>query len=206
LRLSLNNTHLETVFPSLFIIEESCLRGEPLTEKDREKWNSKYLKNKGNSEPSEVLERYISLASHGNALDLACGNGRNSRFLAQKGFQVDAVDISNIAIDYLAGKDSRINAICQDIDTWQILPDRYQIIINIRFMDRRLFSMIEKGLKPGGVLIFESFIDKEKEYCLEPNELLHAFESCHVVYYEEKKAEHSDKFDQAVYFVAIKKM
>ena len=180
-------------------------RGDTLPEQDREKWNSKYLKSNGNSDPSEILEKYIYLVSHGNALDLACGNGRNSRFLAQKGFQVDAVDISNVAINHLAGQDPRINVICQDIDTWQIPQDRYQIIINIRFMDRRLFPMIQNGLKPGGTIIFESFIDKKKEYCLEPNELLHAFESFHVVYYEEKKAEHSDKFDQSVYLVAIKK-
>ncbi len=134
------------------------------------------------------------------------GNGRNSRFLAQKGFHVDAVGISNIAINHLAGKDPRINVICQDIDTWQIPQDRYQIIINIRFMDRRLFPMIRKGLKPGGILIFESFIDETEEYCLEPNELLNAFEYFHVVYYEERKTEHSDKFDKSVYFVAIKKV
>jgi tellurite methyltransferase len=177
-----------------------------LTEQDQKKWDSKYLKNIGNSDPSDILEKYIFLASHGNALDLACGNGRNSRFLAQKGFQVDAVDISNIAINHLAGQDPRINVICQDIDTWQIPQDHYQIIINIRFMDRRLFPMIEKGLKPGGILIFESFIDEKKEYCLESNELLNAFEHFHVVYYEERQAEHSDKFDQSVYFVAIKKV
>jgi hypothetical protein len=53
---------------------------------------------------------------------------------------------------------------------------------------------------------FESFIDEKKEYCLEPNELLEAFRAFRVVYYEETKAEHSDKFDQSVYFVAIKKM
>lgn len=177
-----------------------------MTQQNREKWNLKYLKNKGNSNPSEILEKYIFLASRGNALDLACGNGRNSRFLAQKGFQVDAVDISNIATHQLTDQDPRINGICQDMDTWQIPQDRYQIIINIRFMDRRLFPMIQKGLNPGGILIFESFIDKKKAYCLKPNELLTAFESFHVVYYEEKKAEHSDKFDQSVYFVAIKKV
>jgi SAM-dependent methyltransferase len=160
----------------------------------------------GDMAPSELLEKYIYLASKGNALDIACGNGRNSRFLAQKGFQVDAVDISDTAINHLAGKDPRINGICQDMDTWQIPQDLYQVIVNIRYMDRRLFSMIQKGLKPGGVLIFESFIDEKKEYCLEPNELLEAFKAFHVAYYEEKKAKHSNKFDQSVYLVAIKKM
>ncbi|WP_217641245.1 class I SAM-dependent methyltransferase [Desulfobacula phenolica] len=175
-----------------------------MTEQDRKKWNSKYLKNIGNSDPSEILVKYVSLAPKGKALDIACGNGRNSRFLAQKGFQVDAVDISNIAMSHLADKDTRINVICQDIDSWQIPQNRYQIIINIRFMDRRLFPMIQKGLKSGGVLIFESFIDEKKEYCVKQNEFLHAFESFHVVYYEERETKHSDKFDQSMYFVAIK--
>ncbi len=176
-----------------------------MTDKDREKWNSKYLKDIGNSDPSKILEKYVFLADSGKALDIACGNGRNSRFLAQKGFQVDAVDISNIAVTHLTGKEPGINVICQDIDTWQIPQDRYQIIVNIRFMDRRLFPMIQKGLKSGGVLIFESFIDDKKEYCLKPNELLKAFNTFHVVYYEEKSSAHSNKFDQSVFFVAIKK-
>ena len=41
--------------------------------------------------------------------------------------------------------------------------------------------MIQAGLKPGGVLIVESFIDVKKEYCLKPNERLNAFESLHNV-------------------------
>ncbi|SDU45372.1 Tellurite resistance protein TehB [Desulfobacula phenolica] len=188
----------------VFTIEQQYWRGYTLTEQDRKKWNSKYLKNIGNSDPSEILVKYVSLAPKGKALDIACGNGRNSRFLAQKGFQVDAVDISNIAMSHLADKDTRINVICQDIDSWQIPQNRYQIIINIRFMDRRLFPMIQKGLKSGGVLIFESFIDEKKEYCVKQNEFLHAFESFHVVYYEERETKHSDKFDQSMYFVAIK--
>jgi len=120
-----------------------------LTEQDREKWNKKYQKNIGSSEPSEILKKYISLVSPGNALDLACGNGRNSRFLAQKGFQVDAVDISQVAINHLAGRFPEINAICQDTDTWLIPQDQYQVIINIRFLDRHLFPMIQKGLVRG---------------------------------------------------------
>jgi len=137
-----------------------------LTEQDQKKWDSKYLKNIGNSDPSDILKKYIFLASHGNALDLACGNGRNSRFLAQKGFQVDAVDISNIAINHLAGKDPRINVICQDIDTWQIPQDHYQIIISIRFMDRRLFPMIEKALNLAGFSFLNRSLMRKKSIVL----------------------------------------
>jgi len=176
-----------------------------LAKQDQKKWNSRYLRNIGSPTPSDILSKYLSFSPKGRALDIACGNGRNSKFLAQKGFKVDAVDISKVALSQLPDNDTRINIICEDIDTWQIPQNRYQLIINIRFLDQRLFPMIKKGLKPGGVLIFESFVDEKKDYCLETNELLHVFKSFQIVYYEEKANDPSDKFDQSVYMVAIKK-
>jgi SAM-dependent methyltransferase len=138
-------------------------------------------------------------------LDIASGNGRNSIFLAENGFIVDAVDISTVATKHLAGKNPNLNVICTDLDTWPIPHNRYQLIVNIRFLDRRLFPMIKDGLRPGGVLIFESFMDGEKDrYCLQPNELLRAFQSWRIIYYEEKKTAGSEKFDQIASLVAIK--
>jgi len=141
----------------------------------------------------------------GNALDIACGKGRNSLFLAEKGFIVDAVDISTVATNDLAGRDPNINVICQDLDAWEIPQNRYELVVNVRFLDRRLFPMIQDGLRLGGVLIFESFVGGKKDkYCLKQNELLYAFQSLHIVHYNEEKTDHSDKFDQTVSLVAIK--
>jgi tellurite methyltransferase len=176
-----------------------------MTDNDQEKWDARYQKDLGGTEPSPVLMKYWGLASLGNALDIACGNGRNSIFLAKKGFFVDAVDISTVATKQLAGKNPDINVICTDLDTWNISPNRYDLIVNIRFLDRRLFPMILDGLKPGGVLIFESFLDGVKDaYCLKQNELLRSFLSFRVVYYEEKKIDPDQKFDQIASLVAIK--
>ncbi|MCB2149418.1 MAG: class I SAM-dependent methyltransferase [Deltaproteobacteria bacterium] len=176
-----------------------------MTDNDRKKWNSRYLKDMGSVAPSLILKKFWTLASCGHALDIACGNGRNSIFLAEKGFVVDAVDISTVATDRLTCKNPKINVICQDMDSWEIPQNRYEIIVNIRFLDRRLFPLIQKGLKPDGVLIFESFLDgEENKYCLKQNELLRAFQSFRIVYYEEKKADHLEKFDQTASLVAIK--
>jgi SAM-dependent methyltransferase len=177
-----------------------------MAEKDRIKWDAKYLKNLGGSEPSRILEKYWNLAPAGRALDIACGNGRNSIFLAENGFAVDAVDISTVATRRLEGTHPNINVICRDLDNWTIPQDRYDLIVNIKFLDRRLFPGIRNGLKTGGVLVFESFMDGHKdEYCLKQNELLQAFQEFRVVYYEEKEAEHhSGKFDKVASIVAIK--
>jgi len=178
---------------------------QAVMEKDREKWNARYMENPGGAEPSPVLKRFWSLASVGNVLDIACGNGRNSIFLADRGFAVDAVDISTVATAHLAGTRPDINVICADLDSWSIPRNRYTLIVNVRFLDRRLFSMIQQGLKPGGVLIFESFVDEENDnYCLQQNELLRAFQALRIVYYEEKKTDRSARFDQTAVLVAIR--
>jgi len=186
-----------------FLCDESVVK---MTDTDRKKWDSRYLKDLGGGEPSGLLKAFYGLASQKKALDIACGNGRNSLFLAQKGFEVDAIDISQVATDHLVQQDPRIKVICRDLDKWAIPENRYGLILNLRFLDKRLFPMILKGLEPGGILIFESFVGKKhQDYCLEPNELLHAFISCKIVYYEEKKIDASEKFDQTVSLVAIKK-
>ena len=173
--------------------------------KDQKKWDARYSKDLGNTEPSSILMKYCFLSSVGKALDIACGNGRNSIFLAEKGFVVDAVDISRVATEQLAGRRQNINAICTDLDTWNVQPNNYELIVNIRFLERRLFPMIHDGLKPGGLLIFESFLDGIREtYRLKQNELLRAFHSFQIVYYEEKKAQHAEKFQRIASLVAIK--
>ncbi len=176
-----------------------------MADKDRQKWDSRFIKSLGGSDPSQILTKYSNLASCGKALDIACGNGRNSLFLAEKGFTVDAVDISTVATKHLAGRNGKIKVICQDIDDWVIAENRYELILNIRFLDRRLFPMIRDGLSPGGVLIFESFTGgKNDKYCLKQNELLQAFQSFNIVYYNEMPPNCSDHSDQTVTLVAVK--
>jgi tellurite methyltransferase len=179
-----------------------------MTDDDRIKWDAKYSKKLSDADPSAIVTQYWHLASPGKALDIASGSGRNSLFLADKGFVVDAVDISTVTANHLAGKHPNIHVICQDLDTWRIPENRYDLIVNIRFLDRRLFPFILDGLKNGGLLIFESFLDGDTDkYCLKTNELLHAFSNFRIVYYEEKKTghtEHGDRFDKVASLVAIK--
>ena len=48
---------------------------------------------------NSFLRKYIALLPKGKVLDLAAGEGRNAVFLAQHGFKVDAVDISEIGLN-----------------------------------------------------------------------------------------------------------
>jgi SAM-dependent methyltransferase len=176
-----------------------------MSEKDRIKWDAKYREKPVSSDPSGIVRKYRHMASPGRALDIACGNGRNSIFLAQNGFAVDAVDISTVATDRLAGQHAGIRVLCEDLDTWEFPRNQYDLIVNIRFLDRGLFPQIHAGLKAGGLLIFESFVNgKIDKYCLKTNELLQVFGKFRIIYYEEKETEHGERYDHMASLVAIK--
>ncbi len=166
---------------------------------DREKWNQRYLAEEYPQHPSRIVQEYALLAPGGKALDLACGNGRNSVFLAHHGFRVDAVDISDVGLSRFSDQSPEIFPICMDLDRFDIPEKKYAIILNIRYLSRRLFPYIRDGLMPGGILIFETYMEGEpdeddptpscRDYLLRENELLHAFLRLRIIYYREYKGE-----------------
>ena len=169
---------------------------------DQTKWNAKYGEPRDEVTVADCVKRFHSLApDQGLALDLAAGLGANSLYLADQGFEVEAVDISDIAMGQLKGRHPHVTAICEDLDFYTIPEERYDLILSTHFLNRRLFPLIIEGLKPGGVVIIETFMEGDRppaandagaeaptnrDYLLRPNELLLAFLKLHVLYYEEK--------------------
>ena len=163
-------------------------------QEDKKRWNEKYLEKPKQENVSALVEKYIEHANVGQALDIACGTGRNTHFLALKGFDVDAVDISDIALKEIK-KSSSIKKIDTDLDKYNIAPNKYDLILNINYLNRRLVSQMKDGLKSGGVIIFETFLlahgdfkipTMNLDYLLRKNELLHSFIGLNVIYYEER--------------------
>ncbi len=161
---------------------------------DKQRWNKKYQENPMPEHPSPLLEKYLDHAHVGQALDVACGTGRNTHFLAEKGFLVDAVDISDYALSQVKNN-SIITKIEADLDTYNITPNKYDLIVNTNFLNRRLVSQMKDALKSGGTLVFETFIvahgdfqmpTTNLDYLLRKNELLHNFIGLDIIYYEEK--------------------
>ncbi|WP_297889177.1 class I SAM-dependent methyltransferase [Sulfurihydrogenibium sp.] len=169
-----------------------------MNQEDRERWNKKYLQGfKGENNPSQLLVDFVHLANKGKALDIASGLGRNSLFLAQNGFLVDAVDISDVAIEKLKTLHPNINPIHADLKTFRPSENAYDLVINFNFLERTLFAYIKESLKKDGVLIFETFLEgspakTNRDFLLRKNELLHAFLSMEVVFYQEKRIINSD--------------
>jgi tellurite methyltransferase len=170
---------------------------------DRIKWNEKYRKESFPTEVASVVKNFYHLAPGKKALDIAAGNGRNAVFLSQKGFSVDAVDISEVGFIEFTSRFPNINAICADLD----------LILNVKFLNRRLFPYIQEGLKPGGVVIFHTLLgsksDKRtpehcRDYLLRTNELLHAFLAMRIIYYREAEDPEMKNLDEMATLVAVK--
>lgn len=182
-------------------------------EKDRIKWNEKHRQKRFSAEPSPIVKKYVLSAPVGKALDIAAGGGRNAVFLANRGFDVEAVDISDQALTRLAGRHPNVNPICADLDLFDIPASRYNLIINIRFLNRRLFPYIQEGLNPGGLLIFETYLDPPpgsdpdtfcRDYLLRPNELLYAFLRLAIIFYAEQTSDEANDSRRVASLVAMK--
>lgn len=67
---------------------------------DAAAWDAKYdgRTPSPGSPPDDVLVEFVTSRPRGRALDLACGHGRNALWLAMRGWQVDAVDFSGVAL------------------------------------------------------------------------------------------------------------
>lgn len=172
------------------------MKDGPAMHPDRIKWNRKYRSRRAaiSVHPSGIVCNFYHLATHGRALDIAAGNGRNALFLAQKGFAVDALDISEAGLKMAAGQDPNFRAACVDLDVYDLAPQRYSLVLNIRYLNRRLFPQICEALTGGGVLIFETYLKHPNfipqrsfrdDHLLRINELLLGFLKLEVVYYRE---------------------
>ncbi|MCW8894477.1 MAG: methyltransferase domain-containing protein [Sulfurimonas sp.] len=161
---------------------------------DKQRWNERYLDNPMPQEVSPLVEKYIEHAHVGQAIDIACGTGRNTHYLADLGFLVDAIDISDYALERVKNS-STINKIDADLDKYNLTPNKYDLIVNVNYLNRRLVSQMKDALKSGGVVMFETFIvahgdfkmpTTNLDYLLRKNELLHSFIGLDVIYYEER--------------------
>ena len=150
------------------------------------------------STPSEFPVDNIQLLPPGRALDLATGNGRNTVYLAGKGYRVDAIDISVEAIEAallaarLAGVS--ITAKVADLDgDYRIKSNTYDLIICFNYLQRSLIPQIIGGLGQGGMLVYETYIidqrrfghPKNPDFLLQHNELLEMFRDLRCLRYRE---------------------
>ncbi len=126
-------------------------------------------------EPNEYLRAQLGqLEPRGRVLCVADGEGRNSVWLARRGFAVDAFDIAERGVAkarQLAAKAGvEVSFEVADCDRWRWPRSHYDAVaaIFVQFADppmrERLFEHIVAALRPGGVLVLQGYTPRQLEY------------------------------------------
>lgn len=164
---------------------------------DKQRWNEKYKTTLLPQNELEVVQNYAKEAKGTKALDLACGMGRNARLLAKMGFEVDALDISEVAIETLENIEN-IHAKVVDLQSCELIEEGYDLIVSTYYLERTLFPKIERALKEDAILIVETFLHdpqntkepSNRAFLLEKNELEEILgDAYEILYHKEFMAE-----------------
>ncbi len=112
------------------------------------------------TEPSAWFVRFQPLIPEGaSLLDLAAGGGRHVRYFSEHGCRVTAVDKDTEALEPFVQSHGAevINADLEDGGAWPLADRQFDAIIVCNYLHRPLFSSLIGALKPGGVLLYETF-------------------------------------------------
>lgn len=147
--------------------------------------------------PSLWVQTWAPLIRQGGrVLDVACGNGRHAYWLAQRGYQVEAVDQDAALVEALQSKPG-IHVRQQDLESgpWPYAEETFDGVVVTNYLHRPLFPVLISALRPRGVLIYETFaMGNERygrptrpEFLLMPGELLQTVRSkLRVIAYEDR--------------------
>ncbi|HYE37437.1 class I SAM-dependent methyltransferase [Methylocaldum sp.] len=166
----------------------------------RSKWDRIYRAvGEVTPEPAQVLaDNAHLLPPSGIALDLACGLGGSALYLAQRGFDTHAWDISPEAISrvnvYARQLGLTLHTEVRDIVGRPPMTELFDVIVISRFLERSVAQSVTKVLKPGGLLFYQTFIREKTTgigptnpaYLLDTNELLSLFGNLRLVFYREE--------------------
>jgi tellurite methyltransferase len=141
---------------------------------------------------AEVVSQFASPSAKASrrGLDLACGAGANCLWLAERGWEVTAVDRSPSAMELVRAGAARrgvnIETRVADLDAHEfaISPGAWDLILMCRYLQRDLWEPARLGLAPRGVLIVIALLDdassgdsRPRRFRVQPGELGNHFGS-----------------------------
>ncbi len=151
-----------------------------MTNADRERWNQRYAAGEYDLTPNQRMVAHLSgrITPGMTVLDLACGAGRNSLWLAQQGAAVQGWDISDEALDRLWAEADRqgLRSIATrevDLDEAELPAEAFDLVLATHFLHRPLLLPMLHALRPGGLLFLDIFLDSEKRSQVNPAHKLH---------------------------------
>ena len=137
-------------------------------------------------EPSRWLVDHAHILPRaGDALDVASGSGRNAFWLAARGLKTVAVDRSPESVAGIrataAQRHLPIHTVVVDLEIeGASLPvSAFDVVVVVHYLHRALFPALKDALRPGGLLVYETFTRAQAlrgrptnpDFLLEPGEL-----------------------------------
>jgi len=182
-------------------------------------WDKKYREGfyDGATEPHRLLQDFWQEISGNMVIDVAMGNGRNSVFLAKKGFLVCGLEKSaeaiHVAKGVAASEGREISIVRGDAAALPFKKGSADCVMVFYFLMRDTVGNIADILKKGGLLIYETFLKRQNEinrrrnpeYLLDDGELISYFRDFHLLFYEETITASNDKKKAVARFVGRKR-
>ena len=176
------------------------MEAESKLEQLRQKWNLAYQEARQPGDVAAVLSENLHLLpAQGIALDLAAGLGANALCLARQGLQVQAWDLSYIALEkiqvFAQERGLSIDTEVRDVEKHPPLLEQFDVIVVSHFLDRAVIADLIAALKPGGLIFYQTFTQvkadpsigpSSKRFTLGENELLQLFTGLKVRVYREE--------------------
>jgi len=195
-----------------------------MSKQDQVKWDKKFSEKKELLKPREAsayLQKLELIGKDKIALDLACGAGRHTIYLAKQDFKVYALDISQVALDTVdalaekEGVSEKVHTAHSDLDEFAPEMEIYDFIIMSNFLDRELIKRACVGLKKDGLFMIETYMDdasNEKkdsnpDFLLQKGELKTLFnEDYEVVAYDEFNNESYELYKMKKQVIVVRKI
>ncbi len=119
------------------------------------------------AEPEPFVLEVLPRLPKGLVLDVACGTGRHSVLLASVGNRVVAVDNSLAVLAVLHDVAKKLQLpiypVAADLGRFPLPVDTFDVIVNVNFLCRPLVAELKRALKPGGMLVFDTFLIDQAE-------------------------------------------
>jgi tellurite methyltransferase len=109
--------------------------------------------------PARLVVKFASDLIPGSALDIACGPGRNTFFLAERGWRVIGLDGSPVAIDILNARAAKSQlavggfVVDLELDPFGLPVAYHDLVLCCYYLQRDLIPRLKSALRPGGMLI-----------------------------------------------------
>lgn len=134
----------------------------------RARWEARYADDEYvfGTEPNDFLREHVGDLPTGPVLCLAEGEGRNAVFLAEQGFPVSSVDLSDAGVAktrrLAAARGVTVDAVQGDLAVVDLGRERWSAVVSIfahvpPAVRRDLYRRVADALVPGGVLLVEAY-------------------------------------------------